>query len=109
MDLFGIGGHDDRHDAVELQLRRLIEQVAQLSIDLGVTRTDMRRLYLEVQGKVDDADVDPAIVALNEGIKNTRDKLAAAQEAAEDNWATTNEQLTEAVDELRRNIAESEA
>lgn len=36
MDLFGIKEHDERHDAVERQLRRIIEQVAQLSIDLGV-------------------------------------------------------------------------
>lgn len=44
MDIFGLDEHDERHDAGERQLRRLIEQVAQLSIDLCVTRTDVRRL-----------------------------------------------------------------
>ena len=53
-------------------MRRLIEQVAQLSIDLGVTRTELRRLTLTVEGKVTEADVDPAIVSLNEGIKDAR-------------------------------------
>ena len=63
MDLFGIKEHDERHDEVERQLRRLIEQVAQLSIDLGVTRTELRRLSLTVERKVTEADVDPGIVA----------------------------------------------
>jgi hypothetical protein len=75
MDLFGMREHDARHDEGERQLRRLIEQVAQLSIDLGVTRTDIRRLSLVVEGKVDDADVDEAIVALNERVKQARVKL----------------------------------
>ena len=108
MDLFGLQEHGDRHDEVERQLRRLIEQVAQLSIDLGVTRTDLRRLYLMVEGKVDEANVDPSIVALNEDIKVARVKLLAAQEAAEDNWAALNDELAVAVDGLRERLAESE-
>ena len=76
MDLFGIKEHDQRHDEVERQLRRLIEQVAQLSIDLGVTRTELRRLALTVEGKVSEADVDPALIALDAGIKDARVKLA---------------------------------
>ena len=106
--MFGLQEHEDRHDEVERQLRRLIEQVAQLSIDLGVTRTDLRRLYLMVEGKVDEADVDPSIVALNEDIKVARVKLLAAQEAAEENWAVLNDELAVAVDGLRERLAESE-
>jgi ABC-type transporter Mla subunit MlaD len=108
MDLFGMKEHDERHDGVERQLRRLIEQVAQLSIDLGVTRTELRRLALTVEGKVSEADVDPAIVSLNQGIKDARVKLAAAQEAAEENWAAVNDELSEAIDSLREELAESE-
>ena len=108
MDLFGMKEHDDRHDGVERQLRLLIEQVAQLSIDLGVTRTELRRLALTVEGKVSEADVDPAIVSLNQGIKDARVKLAAAQEAAEENWAAVNDELSEAIDSLREELAESE-
>ncbi len=108
MDLFGMKEHDERHDEVERQLRRLIEQVAQLSIDLGVTRTELRRLALTVEGKVSEADVDPAIVSLNQGIKDARLKLAAAQEAAEENWAAVNDELSEAIDSLREELAESE-
>ena len=108
MDLFGIKEHDERHDEVERQLRRLIEQVAQLSIDLGVTRTEVRRLSMTVEGKVSDADVDPTMVALNEGIKEARVKLAAAQDAAEENWAAVNDELAEAIDALREELADSE-
>ena len=109
MDLFGIKEHDERHDEVERQLRRLIEQVAQLSIDLGVTRTELRRLTLKVEGKVAEADLDPAIVSLNEGIKDARIKLAAAQEAAEEQWAAVNDELSEAIDSLRDELADDES
>lgn len=108
MDLFGINEHDERHDEMERQMRRLIEQVAQLSIDLGVTRTEMRRLYLEVQGKVDEVDVDPGMIALNEGIETARVKLAAAREAAEENWGAMNDELEEAVQQLRNDLAADE-
>lgn len=101
MDLFGIKEHDGRHDEVERQLRRLIEQVAQLSIDLGVTRTELRRLALAVEGKVSEADVDPALIDLNAGIKDARAKLAEAQAAAEENWARVNEQLAASLSGLR--------
>ncbi len=108
MDLFGMKEHDERHDEVERQLRRLIEQVAQLSIDLGVTRTELRRLNLTVEGKVEDADVDPVIIELNDGIKDARVKLVAAQDAAEENWAAVNDELGDAVDALRKSMADSE-
>ncbi len=108
MDLFGMKEHDERHDEVERQLRRLIEQVAQLSIDLGVTRTELRRVALTVEGKVSEVDVDPAIVSLNDGIKDARVKLVAAQEAAEENWAAVNDELGDAVDALRNTMADSE-
>ncbi len=108
MDLFGIKEHDERHDEVERQLRRLIEQVAQLSIDLGVTRTELRRLTLTVEGKVSEANIDPTIISLNEGIKDARVKLAAAQYAAEENWAAVNDELSEAIDSLREELAENE-
>ena len=108
MDLFGIKEHDARHDEVERQLRRLIEQVAQLSIDLGVTRTELRRLSLTVEGKVSEADVDLSILSLNDGIQKARVKLAAAQNAAEENWATVSAELASSLDELRTELADSE-
>lgn len=101
MDLFGLQEHDDRHNEIERRLRRLIEQVAQLSIDLGVTRTQLRALSLDVAGKADTADIDPALIALNDGIKDARVKLAAAAEAADESWNELGDELADAIEEMR--------
>jgi len=108
MSLFGIKEHEERHDEVERQLRRLIEQVAQLSIDLGVTRTELRRLALTVEGKVSTADVDPSIVALNESIRRARAKLADTKASTEESWAAVSEELSETIDELRAGLDEGD-
>lgn len=107
MDLFGMKEHDERHDEMERQLRRLIEQVAQLSIDLGVTRTELRRVTLTVDGKVSEADVDPALIDLDAGIKAARIKLAEAQVAAEENWASVNDELATTLDSLRASLEDT--
>lgn len=62
-----------------------------------------------VEGKVDEAEVDPSIVALNEDIKIARVKLLAAQEAAEENWAALNEELAVAVGDLREKLVQDES
>jgi len=61
-----------------------------------------------VEGKVAEADVDPVIIELNDGVKDARVKLAAAQDAAEENWAAVNDELGDAVDALRKSMADSE-
>lgn len=99
MDLFGLKSHDERHEQTELTLRRLVEQVGQLSIDLGQTRTDMRRIYLMLQGKVDSADVDPALVAANDALGRARDRLSALQAAADEQWNVLSTELDAALAE----------
>jgi hypothetical protein len=108
MGLFGIGEHGERHDEVERQLRRLVEQVAQLSIDLGVTRTELRRLSLIVDGKVTEADLDPSIVSLNERIKEARVKLAATRASAEETWDGISSELSETIDALSEELDEGD-
>ena len=103
MDLFGLKEHDARHDELERTVRRLVEQVAQLTIDLGVTRTELRKLRLVVDGKVSADDIDPAVDAMNQGLKVARTKLAAAEEAAEEKWSALNAELSEAIAEVRQN------
>lgn len=107
MDLFGIKEHDERHDEVERQLRRLVEQVAELSIDLAVTRSELRRLSLTVGGKVSEADIDPAILTLGEKVKSARIKLADTQVAAEENWDAVSVGLSDALDSLREEVEAS--
>jgi hypothetical protein len=40
------------------------------------TRSYVGRLGLTLEGKISDADLDPRVVALNEGIKEARMKLS---------------------------------
>ena len=108
MDIFGIQEHDDKHAEAERVLRRLVEQVAQLSIDLGVTRTELRRLTLDVFNlageTVHTSDVDPSIVQLNEALKDARVRLAEAQDAADQEWSAKQADLDAALTDLRRQL-----
>jgi hypothetical protein len=104
MDLFGIKEHDQRHDTAERQLRRLIEQVAQLSIDLSQTRAELRALSNVVEGKVSAAGIDPGIARMNEDIKAARVKLVEAQAAADEEWGRLSSELAESVQDLRSQV-----
>ena len=95
MDLFGLKSHEEQHRQVERTLRRLVEQVAQLSIDVGQTRTDLRRVYLMVEGKIDVDAVDPALIAANEALGRAREELSSLQESADEQWNVLSQQLDE--------------
>ncbi len=105
MDLFGLKGHDDQHQTTERTLRRLVEQVAQLSIDLGQTRTDLRRLYLMVEGKVSDDSVDPVLVAANDALGRARERLASLEAAADEQWNVLSGELDQAIAEASTKAA----
>ena len=100
MDLFGIKAHEEEHRDAHLAIRRLVEQVSQLSIDLGQTRMEVRKLSLKIDGKIDADDVDPAMVGVNQAIADARVKLQEVAVAAEENWNTLSEQLEDAVDDV---------
>ncbi len=70
MDLFGLKAHEDQHRETARVLRRLVEQVSQLTINLGQTRVELRKLTLQVEGKVGMDDVDPAIVGINQALSD---------------------------------------
>ncbi len=101
MDLFGLKDHEQQHEDLERHVRRLVEEVAQLTIDLGETRMQLRKLGLEVEGKVSVDEIDPALVGLNEGIKRAREQLGQTQEAAEESWDQLSNELDTAVNDLR--------
>ncbi|MGI9645263.1 MAG: hypothetical protein ACR2O6_08150 [Ilumatobacteraceae bacterium] len=105
MDLFGLKAHEEQHADAERVIRRLVEQVSQLTINLGETRMELRKLSLRVEGKVAADDVDPAILGINEALGNARVKLAEAAEAAEENWNALSEQLEEAMEDVNEKSA----
>ncbi len=97
MDLFGLKEHEEQHATAERVLRRLVEQVGQLSVDLGQTRMDLRRLALAVDGKVEASDVDPLLTATNEALERARVRLAELVAAADEQWDEVSVQFDEAV------------
>jgi archaellum component FlaC len=52
MNSYGLKKHDERHAEVERQTRHLLEQVAELTIDLSEARADVRRLQGDVDTKI---------------------------------------------------------
>ncbi len=105
MDLFGIKAHEEEHRDTHLALRRLVEQVSQLTINLGQTRMELRKLSLKVDGKLDAGDVDPAIIGINQALANARVKLQEVAASAEENWNTLSDQLEDAVDDVNEKTA----
>jgi hypothetical protein len=105
MGIFGRDSEqDDRLDAIERQLRRLTEQVGELSIDLGVTRMELLKTRVEVGKSVKEADLDPSFGMLNESLVETRARLSESKDAADDAWATLQESSDDALATLRAGI-----
>jgi hypothetical protein len=107
MDLFGIKEHDARHEEAERQIRRLVEQVAELTIDLGETRLELRQLSLEVGKKIGVDGVDPSLQGLNDGLAKARVALGESQKAAEEKWDELSTQLSDSLEDLREQLPEA--
>ena len=75
--------------------------VRTIATDGDLTAGDLKAVDVSVGGKVEEAALDPSIIALNEGVKDARIKLAAAQAAAEENWAAISDELEQSVEALR--------
>ena len=97
MDLFGNKEHDTRHDAVEQQLRGLVEQVAQLTIELGEARADIARLQAQLDTKMDAPDAE----AMDEELAEAKAKLGAAKSASEEAWNEIQPQLLASLAKVR--------
>ena len=105
MDLFGMKEHEQQHKDLEKHVRRLVEQVAQLTIDLGETRMQLRELAIEVEGKVSTDEIDPALVGLNEGIKGAREQLSETHSTLQKWRDTLSDDLDDAVEVLRQRFS----
>ena len=97
MDLFGTKEHDARHAAAEAQIRDLLEQVAQLTIELGQTRADIRHMQAQLEGKMDTPDAD----AFDEDLADARAKHGAAKSASEEAWREIYPQLATSLGKVR--------
>ena len=86
--------------------RRLVERVAQLGIDMGVMRSELRAVSSQLDRKVDAGDIDPSIRELNDAVKDAQVKLDSARDAAEESWDAANAELAGAIDRLRGTLNE---
>jgi hypothetical protein len=104
----GLFGHDDeqddRLDAIERQLRRITEQIGQLSIDLGVTRMELLKTRAAADKSVKSGDLDPLFGQLNDSVTATRAKLEESKAAADDAWVTLQDSSDEALETMRMGI-----
>ena len=62
-------------------MRRMTEQIGQLSVDLGVTRMELLKACVAVNDAVKAAEVDPMCGQLNESLKDARAQLEASKAA----------------------------
>ena len=105
MDLFGFKAHEEQHEETARVLRRLVEQVSQLTINLGQTRVELRKLALKVDGKVDIDSVDPVILGVNQALADARVKLTEVAAAAEDQWNALSDELEDAIEDVNEKTA----
>ncbi len=111
-DVFGVKAHEEWHHNAERVLRRLVEQVSQLSIDLGQTRVELRRQAMALRAldaaKIDAAGLDPAWAQMDEAIKQARVWLAETEQSLDEQWDETSARLQEAVEQMSEQIAQAE-
>lgn len=110
MGLFGNDKEQDaRIDALESHIRAISEAIHQNQLDVIKLRLALIRIEGMVGGKVETADVDPAIAALNEQLGAARDEYERMAAAAEDSWSTLHAGATDAVTALRSSVEEAAA
>ena len=104
----GLFGHDDeqddRLDAIERQLRRITEQVGELSIDLGATRMELLKTRAAAGKSVKYGDLDPVFGELNDSLSKTRAELEKSKAAADDAWVTLQDSSDDALETMRTGI-----
>jgi predicted nucleic acid-binding Zn-ribbon protein len=92
---------DERLDALENHIRDLTQSVQTNQADLAETRITLLGLQANVDDKVSAADVDPAIVKLNEDLATARQELEQASAAASESWAELQGGVNDAFERLR--------
>ena len=108
MGLFGNDEQQDqRLDAIESYLRVLTEIAQQNQLDIASLGVRAVVLESQLEEKVAAADVDPALVELNEQIGITRKQVIEAASAAADSWETLQQGVRKALDQLNAGIQQA--
>ena len=108
----GIFGDDKKQDeriaALEDHVRALTETVQANQLDLAEGRIAILALQAKVDEKVSAADVDPAMVKLNQELGVARRQLEEASNAASESWATLQKGVQETFESLRAELRQAE-
>lgn len=104
----GIFGDDKLQDeqiaALEGHVRALTQTVQATQADLAEARIAILKLQAEVDEKVSVADVDPAVVGLNEELGKAREQLEKSRAAASESWTTLQGGVDDAFESLTKSV-----
>ena len=98
---------DERLDDLEFHIRELTQVVQANQADLVEARIAILKLQAGVDEKVSLADVDPAVVELNEELGKAREELKQSKAAAAESWATMQGGVNGALETLRSSVQEA--
>ena len=95
---------DERLEALEGHVRALTQTVQANQADLAEAHIAILQLQAEVDDKVSEADVDPAVVSLNEDLGRAREELERSKAAASESWATLQGGVNDAFESMRTSV-----
>jgi len=98
---------DERIAALEGHIRELTQTVQANQADLVEARIAILKLQAGIDEKVSLADVDPAVVELNEELGKAREELLQSKAAASESWATLQGGVNDALETLRSSVQEA--
>ena len=108
MAIFGTDKEQDaRLDALEAHVRAMSEAIQMNQLDVSAIHIMLLGLQAQVDDKIAQGDVDPAITALNEQLAVARAEYDRMSAAAEDSWTTLYAGATDAVNTLRTSVEEA--
>jgi hypothetical protein len=107
-EIMGIFGDDKLQDkriaALEDHIRTLTETVQTVQADLAQGHIAILALQAQVDEKVSSADVDPAIIELNQDLAKARAELDKASAAASEGWAELQDGVRDSFETLRTSV-----
>jgi len=95
---------DERIAALEGHVRSLTQTVQANQADLVEAHIAIITLQAVTDEKVALADVDPAVVRLNEDLGRAREELERSKAAASESWATLQGGVNDAFETLRTSV-----
>jgi len=98
---------DERIAALEKHVRTLTETMHANQADLVEGRIAIFKLQSRIDEKVSSADVDPAIVKINQDLAKARIQLEKSSAAASESWATLQDGVRDSFETMRKSVRQA--